>query len=162
MPADGELEEILSCPALHAEARHVAPALAQLAAGCGPEAVRMALQPLVLVYGIGEATKSPAFWGVYFRNLADLPSEALAKGVEEYASLPDSHFFPKPGPLRALAMKHAEPIFKAATRAKRAADSLPRRPVDKGDAESRKRLVADVLSTLSIRRVQPGVNEDVA
>src|SRR5688572_10740721 len=95
-----EVDEIVADPALHAEAKRLAPMLAQKAAPAGDEAVRRALQPLVLVYGIGEAARVPAFWAPY-RVLASVPAEALARGIEDYTASADSHFFPKPGPLKA-------------------------------------------------------------
>src|SRR4051812_46581833 len=82
LPSDGEIAEILSDPALHAEARRIAPALAEAASPCGDEAVRLALQPLVLVFGVPEGSKSQAFWAVYYKTLGSLPAEALAKAVE--------------------------------------------------------------------------------
>lgn len=123
--AAAEIEEIASDPRLRSEALAVLPKLMARAAPSGDERVRNALQPLILVYGASEATRSPAFWQAYYRALAPLPVEALARGVEDYLAAPDSEFFPKPGPLRALCDKHAEPIFKAASRAKRALE-LPK------------------------------------
>lgn len=124
--------------------------LRSLTAGCGDEVVRNALKPLVLVFGIGEAAKSATFWRVYFAKLADLPAAALIAAVEEFAGLPTAEFFPKPGPLRALALKHAEPIYKAAYRAKRAADSLPRPQRPEESAEQRRQAAEAILSSLSI------------
>jgi hypothetical protein len=128
MPADVEVEEILSTPLLHAEAKAIAPHLSRLAQGCGAEQVALALQPLVLVYGLGAQAKSSAFWKLYIDALADIPAESLAEALSDYAREPTAEFFPKPGPLRALALKRAAPLLKAAYRAKRAANSLPRRP----------------------------------
>jgi len=118
--AAAEIEEIASDPRLRSEALAVLPKLMARASPAGDDRVRNALQPLILVYGASEATRSPAFWQAYYRALAPLPVEALARGVEDYLAAPDSEFFPKPGPLRALCDKHAEPIFKAASRARRA------------------------------------------
>jgi hypothetical protein len=116
--------EIVADPELHAEAKRVYSALAVRASAAGEATVRLALQPLVLVYGVGEAARSPAFWQAY-RILADLPVEALRLGVEDYPAQPDSQFFPKPGPLKALCDKHAEPIYRAAFRASKAASLEP-------------------------------------
>lgn len=121
--ASTEVEEIAADPALKAEAKAFCQALAELSAAAGESAVMRALQPLVLVYGVGEAAKSPAFWDAY-KVLSGLPEEALQRGIEEYLSLSDSQFFPKPGPLKALCDKHAAPLYKAAYRASKAA-SLP-------------------------------------
>lgn len=118
--AQAEIEEIAADPRLRSEALAILPALMLRASPSGDERVMRALRPLVLVYGASEATKAPAFWQAYYAALSGLPVEALARGITDYTSAPDSEFFPKPGPLRALCDKHAEPIFKAASRARRA------------------------------------------
>jgi hypothetical protein len=128
LPADGEVDAIRADPLLHREAKTLAPMLKALAGPCGENAVRIALQPMVLVFGVGEAARTAAFWRIYIQQLSDLPAEALAKAVEEYAGLPDSHFFPKPGPLKALAAKYAAPLYQAASRARKAAESEPVTP----------------------------------
>lgn len=135
LPADAEIEAICSDPILHREVKHLAPHLKRLSQGAGDEGVRKALQPLVIVFGVGEAATTKAFWKIYFEALRDVPQEALERAVEDYTKKEDAEFFPKPGPLRALAYRHAEPIFKAAHRAKRAADSLPRKSVQRITAE---------------------------
>lgn len=121
-----EIAEISADQSLRVQAMAAAPALAQLAQPCGERAVQLALQPLVLVFGVGEAARVAAFWKPY-RLLADLPREALAKAVDEYCGLPDAEFFPKPGPLKALGDKHAEAIRKAANRAQKVAALPPPR-----------------------------------
>ena len=148
-PADLELAEIVASPALHAEAKALIPALAAVAAPCGPQSVRAALQPLVLIYGVGEAAKSAAFWKVYIDALAGLPAEALAQAVIDYAAQPDAEWFPKPGPLKALASKRAEKIWKAYSRAKRAAAALPSPTITKADSQRRKAEVAEMLKTFT-------------
>lgn len=102
----------------------MAPALAACAKPVGEAAVRHALQPLVLHYGVAEAARSPAFWVPYLL-LAEMPAEALKKGVREYLGAADSEYFPKVGPLKALCAKHARPIFQAAHRAEEAARLSP-------------------------------------
>jgi hypothetical protein len=89
---------------------------------CGDEAVKRAMQPLVLVFGVSDSARTSAFWKVYLQALRDLPVAALEQAVQDYASSPESLFFPKPGQLKALALKRAEPIYQAASRAKSAAD----------------------------------------
>ena len=148
LAADTEIAEILSIPALHAEAKVVAERLEALGVGCGQEAVRRALQPLVLIYGLGEQAKVPMFWAVYVKALEDVPAQALAEAIEEYTGLGTSEFFPRPGPLRALALKHAAPIWKARDRARRAANSLPRPVITPADAEARKALIAETLRAI--------------
>lgn len=146
LPAEVALEAIVSVPALHAEARASIPALTSVAEPCGAQKVREALQPLVLVYGVGEAAKSAAFWRVYVEQLSGFPAEALAQAVNDYAGGANAEFFPKPGPLKALAAKRTEPILKALSRAKRAASMLPPKVIPPQDVETRKALVAKMLA----------------
>jgi hypothetical protein len=144
LDATTEVEEIAADPALKAEAKAVCTALAQIACAAGESAVQEALKPLVLVYGVGEAARSPAFWQAY-KIMAGLPWEALRLGVEDYLAQPDSEFFPKPGPLKALCDKHAEPIYKAAFRASRAA-ALPPPRYRPPPTEAEKAAVARMLA----------------
>lgn len=126
--------------------------LSRAAAPCGEEAVRRALQPLVLIYGVGDAARSPAFWGPYLSALRDVPSQCLAAAVEAYTSAPDSAFFPKPGPLKALADRKAEAIRRAASRAYRAARTPPQRERREPTPEERAevlRMAAEVSAALT-------------
>lgn len=149
-PADLEVETIARVPALRAEARALIPALAEVAKPCGPEAVRKALQPLVLIYGVGEAAKVPAFWKIYVDQLSSVPAEALEQAVHDYISAPNSEWFPKPGPLKALATKRAEPILKALSRAKRVA-ALPYMPtITPEDSARRRAEVSRLMSGFKI------------
>lgn len=104
------------------EIRSAVAKLEQHAQPCGPKAVIATLTPLVTLFGIADRSEGEwrAFWGFYTKSLADLPLEALRGGVEEYVAAPDSEFFPKPGPLRALCLKHAEPLLMALGRARKA------------------------------------------
>jgi hypothetical protein len=122
------MDQLAAEPCFLAEARSLAPELRRLAAPCGGDAVKDALKALVLVYGLGEQAKSPAFWQIYVKALEDLPGEAVREACEDYARQPDSQFFPKPGPLRDLAMKRAAVVLRMAGRATQAA-SMCARPV---------------------------------
>jgi len=124
-PAELEISTIAAIPALQAEAAAIVPSLRAVARPCGGMAVRTALQRLVLVFGVGEAAKSPAFWKPYADQLSGFPAQALDQAIDEYVGLPGSEYFPKPGPLKALAAKHAAPILKALSRASRVAGSRP-------------------------------------
>lgn len=149
LDASTEIQDIVADPQLHAEAKALAPRLAARASGAGPAGVRAALAPLVLVYGVGEAAKQPAFWDAY-DVLAGLPHEALDAGVKDYLAAPDSQFFPKPGPLKAMCDKHAEPIFKAAYRISRAAsiEAPKRRIVSEQERAAVHRMAAEVAERL--------------
>ena len=156
LPAEVELAAIAADPALLAEARTTVKDLAIVAAPCGDETVRRLLQELVLVMGVGEAAKTKAFWKVYYDQLSGLPASALEQAVKDYAGGENSEFFPKPGPLKALAMRRAEPIYKALSRAKRAAKMAPAPKVDRGTAEERKHQVAQLLKGFNIPSRDPG------
>lgn len=129
-----------------------------MAAPCGSDAVRALLQPLVLVYGVGEAARSAAFWKVYREQLASFPYEALEQAVTDYAGQPGAEFFPKPGPLKALATARAVPILKALSRAKRAANSQPVKVIPPADAAHRRAEVAKLMAGFAIKSkpVRPG------
>jgi hypothetical protein len=100
--------------------QRVVDALEPLERPVGPEGVMAALAPLVLVFGTTEAAKSPAFWAVYIDVLADLPAYALEAGVRAYAREPDANWFPRPGPLRALALESIPAAMKGLRRARMA------------------------------------------
>lgn len=156
LPAELELEAIASQPALLAEAMASVRPLEAIAAPCGDAAVRRLLQPLVLVFGVSEAAKTAAFWRAYIDQLAGLPGEAVEQAVNDYIGGEASEFFPKPGPLKALAMRRAEPIYKALSRAKRAAKMLPSPKIDRGTAEERKRQVESLLRGATIGHKSAG------
>ncbi len=109
-------------PAARAELVRVAPELERRCAPCGERAVVTTLAPLISVYGVGDrsAAEWAGFWRFYHRALADLPLAALEAGVAAHVAAADSHFFPKPGPLRALCLRAAELSFRALGRARRA------------------------------------------
>lgn len=147
--AQAGVEAIVADPIIHGEVMRVAPALIARAQAAGEDAVRRALQPLVLVYGVGEAARVPAFWQPY-RILANLPPTALAAGIEDYISGADSQFFPKPGPLKALCERHAEPVLRAASRARRAADLTPPKPRPEPTEEDKAAVANMLAETLKV------------
>lgn len=149
--AQAGVEAIVADPIIHGEATRMAPALRARAEPAGDDAVRRALQPLVLVYGVGEAARVPAFWQPY-RILANLPPTALAAGIEDYTASPDSQFFPKPGPLKALCDRHAEPILRAASRASRAAHLEPPKQRPEPTAEEKaavSKMLAEAVAAMT-------------
>jgi hypothetical protein len=147
-PAELSVADIVADPVLHGEARTAVAFLRAHVAPCGKEHVARTLAPLATVFGVGQRGETQAFWRVYYDALADVPAESLAAAVAAYAKRPDAEFFPKPGPLRALALKHAAPLYKAAYRAKRAADARPVRPVDPQTAEERRELAERLVAGL--------------
>lgn len=97
-------------------------ALERHVAACGDKTVVEHLAPLVTLFGVADRSEGEwtAFWKFYLDALSDLPREALAAGIAEYVAQPDSQFFPRPGPLKAICDKHAAPIRMAANRARKA------------------------------------------
>lgn len=149
LPADMELAAIVANPVLHAEAKASVAVLAAFAEPCGEQAVRAALQPLILIYGQSEAAKTGAYWRVYFQQLAGFPIEALRQACDDYVGGESAEFFPKPGPLKALAAKRAIPIYKARDRVKRVAAMLPAPKFTPADVETRRAQVAEMLAGFS-------------
>lgn len=145
-PAALAVSEIAGDPALKAEAERFLPALQARAQGCGDEAVIKALRPLVLLYGIPEAAKADGYWDPYLKALSGVPAKALSAAIDEYAALPDSNFFPKPGPLKALADRQAEPIRRAAHRARMVALVKPAPGRVPPTAEQRQQIAADLAA----------------
>ena len=89
---------------------------------CGGQAVVEALAPLLALYGVSRKTdaEAKAFWGFYIEALADLPREALRDAVRDYVADARSEWFPKPGPLKALADRRTIPLRMAYSRARKA------------------------------------------
>lgn len=112
------LEVIASHPALREEVRASLPSLERTLAPAGPDVVQRALNPLVLVFGMGDQARSSLWWKVYYDALAELPAHAVQAAAEAYPSQPGAEWFPKPAALKALALKAAEPAYQAVGRAR--------------------------------------------
>jgi len=123
---DGLLTDSIELPRVRQEVIAAAGKLQRHVQPCGPKAVMAALMPLVTLYGVADRSEREwtAFWAHYLTALEGLPTEALKAGVEDYVALPDSEFFPRPGPLKALCEKRAIPIRMAMSRARKAAERL--------------------------------------
>lgn len=130
-------------PALKAEVIAALPDIVRLAAPCGPKFVIGALMPLVAVFGVGDRSQAEwaAFWRFYTDALSDMPAEAVTAGIKAYVHKPDSEFFPKPGPLRALVEEAGHPVICAKRRAQVMAEAEAQRP-DQGDTAYRHYLLA--------------------
>jgi hypothetical protein len=127
--------EIVTNPALRGEVAEALPTLARAAEPCGDRAVIATLAPLVSVYGVADrsAAEWATFWRFYVETLSWLPLEALQAGVKAYNAKPDSEFFPKPGPLRALCEDHAAKLSAAKRRAEIAAEAKTPQDVEATD-----------------------------
>lgn len=124
-PSDHAVRTIRQNSGLLGQVRLIAKHLRRLAEPAGDVEVVRILEPLVLVYGVSEGARSSSFWKVYIQALRDLPGSALREAVNDYASLPDSLYFPKPGQLKELAQIRSEALCKAAARAREAVEAGP-------------------------------------
>jgi len=120
-------DELAASPTMRRELELVNAQLQRHAAPCGPKAVVNLLVPLVTLYGVSDKSEGEwkAFWGFYVEALRELPYAALKAGVEEYVSDAKSEFFPKPGPLKAICLRHAAPLITATSRARKALETDP-------------------------------------
>lgn len=152
LPATEAVAAITSDASLRLEAKATADSVEELARPCGENAVAQALAPLVLVFGVSDAARSPSFWRPY-RMLAELPLPALNAAVDAYTRQPDATFFPKPGPLKALGDRHAEPILKALSRVRLAlkAPATSGPPAQPADPLAFQALAADLAKRQSMR-----------
>jgi hypothetical protein len=125
------LAELAKSPALLAEARDCRAALEARAFDCGPERVMATLTPLFAVFPQPNRSEAEwtAWWSAYLEDLSDIPVEALKAAVVEYRRKADAEFFPKPGPLRALALEAGRPLLTALSRARRAERIEPPKPI---------------------------------
>lgn len=114
--------ELAGDPIRRSELCAVADRLGRHADPCGAKAVIAALMPLVSLYGVPDRSENEwaGFWRFYIEALDEVPIFALRAGVSDYVAQADSEYFPKPGPLKALCNRHAEPIRMAIGRARRA------------------------------------------
>lgn len=120
-------DELAASPAMRGELELVNAQLQRHAGPCGPKSVVSLLVPLVTLYGVSDKSEREwaTFWGFYIEAMRELPYAALKAGVEEYVSDAKSEFFPKPGPLKAICLRHAAPLITAASRARRALETDP-------------------------------------
>lgn len=122
LPFFERVKALQADPAALAELRDTLPVLESQVAPAGRDSIIAGLAPLLSIYGVSDRSPNEwaSFWSLYADVLADVPLEALRAAVKEYVSGPDSQFFPKPGPLKALCDKHAAPAriaHRTATRA---------------------------------------------
>lgn len=129
--SDAGVRAVLAAPRhLYEEIRDKADEVIEAARPCGAEPVIDALKLLAVVYGQPWADEAIAGVAIeaYVGALNDLPIEALQLGVADYNRHPDSRFFPRPGPLRAMCWPHAAKLIRAAHRAREAKNKPPLRP----------------------------------
>lgn len=152
---DDAVNGIVNSPALHAECKAALPAIMDRIKGCGMVGVRDVIGRRFATYPQPDRSDMEwaAWWADYCDALEDVPYEALEGGMRAWVQKPESQFMPKPGELRALALKAGEPLYQAASRARRVAHLPLRRfgPLDDEQpvsADDRKALAAEILASL--------------
>lgn len=115
-------DRLAASPEARQELAVALPQLERHGEPCGAKAVIAQLAPLAALYGVSDKSEGEwkAFWRFYVDALSTLPLHALKDAVTEYVGDAKSEFFPKPGPLKAMAERHAAPIWTAVSRARRA------------------------------------------
>lgn len=103
--------------------RAALPRLLDFGRPAGRKDVIAALVKMVPIYGVSDRSKAEwaTFWDLYAEVLVGLPVRALEAGCAEYRAAPDSEWFPKPGPLKAICERHAAPIRAVVKMAERVA-----------------------------------------
>lgn len=158
--ADDALNGIVNSPALHAEVKAALPAIMDRVRGGGTAAVRDVIGRRLVTFPQPDRSDAEwaAWWADYYDALEDVPAAALEGGMKAWVQKSDAQFMPKPGELRALALKAGEPLYQAASRARRVAHLPLRRfgPLDEGNPETvdeRKAAAAEVLASLKANKV---------
>lgn len=151
--ADDALNGIVNSPALHSEVKAALPAIMERTRGCGDAGVRDVVGRRLSTFPQPDRSEGEwvSWWMDYYDALGDLPYEALEGGMKAWLRQPEA-FMPKPGELRALALKAGEPIWTAASRAKRAAAAPERRVWVPEEVATRKALAAEVLAGLNLNK----------
>lgn len=150
-------------PLMLAEARERARDVARMAGPMGREAVYVALQPLIVLFGrpdfgTGEAAKqlTKSWVEIYGEALEKLPAEALAEGVSRW--IMEGKWFPKPAELLKLSDPKASELRIIAWRLKVAVETADKaKPVIESpeERERGRRMAAEDLARRSLRRM-PG------
>jgi hypothetical protein len=135
---------IVASAELLAEAQDKLSLVSRLAAPMGPEDCYVALQPLVIMYGIpafGEGEDGDrlraAWWASTQKALCDLPKESLEYAVDRYIATATKHLFPDPGILRKICEEHATQVRMVAWRIRKAVEDAAER-ARRTDPETKK------------------------
>lgn len=106
-----------------AEVRSALPKIQAFGRAATPKEAIAILARMVPLYGVSDRSQAEwsTFWGFYLETLGAVPVRALKAACSEYVAAPDSQFFPKPGPLKAICDRHAAPINAVVRMAERVA-----------------------------------------
>lgn len=137
-----------------AAAQKALPALEAAVQPCGPEAVKRACERLAIIFP-PSGNRTDRHWEAlaheYVAALADLPPEALRRGVEDWRDDPESRFFPFPGQLKGKAEVHAKAMHAAVYRARMLAAAKERAvppPPTEAELAERRRLAEETKALL--------------
>lgn len=127
-PSTGQaIEGIVSNPALHAEVKAALPGLIadrdQALAKPAPADLQEILGSRLTLYAVPDRSEGEwrSWWADYLDALSDLPLRAVDEAMRQWVRSP-AEFYPKPGQLREIALKIPSPEYRAAYRAKMAAE----------------------------------------
>lgn len=130
--AETALKTIIRSDGLQREVRSVAAVIQQRARpATGPEVIA-ALVRIMPHYGVVKRTEAEnkALAEVYVETLSTLPLEAIQEALREWGR-EDQAFMPNSGQIYSRAKPHAERLWMAAYRAKRAAEYVEKNPPPK-------------------------------
>lgn len=147
---------VRSLPWALEECRRMNETAQRLMAPMGAEAVYVALQPCLILYGSPDLSHiggdlTAAWISIYQKALQGLPKESLEYAVSDYIANAKKPFFPKPSELNAIAIKHAAAIGQLAWRCKvavEAADAAESRVESDEDRARGEALVRETLEAL--------------
>jgi hypothetical protein len=142
------LDEIALTPMMVPDVVAALPTIERAAEPCGDRFVIAELTKLSVVFEPGAKADTKEFWKPYAKALADLPREAILGAVEDFCRLNEQHF-PKPGHLRSLALRRAEPLYMALNRARSVINHKPRPHIARPDAAYRKAFVENFRASFA-------------
>lgn len=130
--AEEATRRISASPGMRAKAIEVASDLAQRAKAAGDTKVMAVLVEHAPTYGLGNKSSGEygALFKVYLRSLEPLPLEAIRAAFVDWTR-DGTGFFPRPEEIFKRAQPHAEKLWMAAYRARKAVEKAERRPMQK-------------------------------
>jgi hypothetical protein len=148
--AELAMNELARSPALLAEAQRFAHALTDRARPASRERIAQVISRRFATFPQPNRSDEEwrEFWADYFHALKDVPAESLEAGMREWVGTDTSGFLPKPGQLAALCRREAEPLWKAASRARKAFQIQSPTPASKMEDAERARMRALVAEDL--------------
>ena len=114
------IDDLRSEPAAVEQLRALLPALEAADQPASLNQVMVAISEIATIFPLSD--QSSGEWKIkakfYANALAGLPISAIEAGIADYVNRPDSQYWPKPGPLKAICEQHALPTRAALRLAK--------------------------------------------